>query len=292
MSKEPAKTSQLSLQEKGVAETRRDDLKRIKRALDAAASLLLRYYAAGVNVEFKRTGEPVTAADRAVNQLLYEMLAKDGEGWLSEESTNDPSRLDKKRVWVVDPLDGTTEFIARVPEWSVSIGLVEQGRAVAGGVSNPVTGEVILGSLETGIVESAHASAAFSPADNRPRILASRSEMKRGEWNCFADAPFSIRTVGSVAYKLALVAAGLADATWTFVPKCEWDVAAGVALVMAGGGIVTTLDGEAPIFNRPDPLVDGLIAMSARGRKIHGKLLDEWLCKAARPLPASKASPA
>ncbi len=152
MSQEPVKTSQGSLQEEGVAATRWDDLKRIKRALDAAASLLLDFYARRVDAEFKSTGEPVTAADRAVNQLLYEMLARDGEGWLSEESTNDASRLNKKRVWVVDPLDGTTEFIARVPEWSVSIGLVERGRAMAGGVCNPVSGEVILGSLETGIV--------------------------------------------------------------------------------------------------------------------------------------------
>ncbi len=113
--------------------------------------------------------------------------------------------------------------------------------------------------------------------------------MKRGEWNGFEDAPFSIRTVGSVAYKLALVAAGVADATWTFVPKHEWDLAGGAALVVAGDGVVTTLDGQPPIFNRPDPLVDGLIAVSARGREIHGKLFDEWLMKGGQVLE-SKAS--
>jgi myo-inositol-1(or 4)-monophosphatase len=268
----------MSPKSKRTAGKRRDDLQRIKEALHAASSLLLRFYAAGVKTEFKSPGDPVTAADRAVNSLLCEMLVREGDGWLSEESTNDPSRLRKARVWVVDPLDGTREFIARCPEWSVSIGLVEQGQAVAGGVCNPVTGEVIVGSLETGIVEGAGARPLSSPVESGiPTVLASRSEMDRGEWDCFRGAPFSIRAVGSVAYKLALVAAGRAEATWTFVPKNEWDVAAGVALVNAGRGEVWTLDGQPPVFNRPEPLLEGLIAISARGRKLHGKALDEWL---------------
>ena len=173
----------------------------------------------------------------------------------------------------MDPLDGTSEFIARVPEWSVSIGLVENGQAVAGGICNPATGEVILGSAETGIMRCAGETAAFSRAeDQTPWVLASRSEVKRGEWNCYDEAPFFIRPVGSVAYKLALVAAGFAEATWTFVPKNEWDVTAGVALVLAGGGVVTTLDGQAPVFNRPDPLLQGLIAVSAKGKNLYGDL--------------------
>jgi myo-inositol-1(or 4)-monophosphatase len=274
----------MSLKSEKIAK-RRDDLKRIKCALEAAAPLLLRFYSAGVKAEFKTTGDPVTAADRAVNNLLWEMLARDGEGWLSEESTNDPSRLSKARVWVVDPLDGTREFIAGTPEWSVSIGLVERGQAVAGGICNPVTGEVILGSVETGIVEGGDARPVSSPAEGgMPRVLASRSEMSRGEWDRFKDAPLSIRPVGSVAYKLALVAAGRAEATWTFVPKNEWDVAAGVALVIAGQGVVTTLDGQAPVFNRPEPLLDGLIAISARGRKVYGKVLDEWLMRSRKSI--------
>jgi myo-inositol-1(or 4)-monophosphatase len=278
MKMQSIKPRQMSLNRHCAEESRWHDLERIQIALDAAGSLLLRYYCAGVTTEFKSAGDPVTAADRAVDQLLSEMLPKNGEGWLSEESINDPSRLNRERVWVVDPLDGTREFIAGVPEWSVSIGLVENGQAVAGGVCNPATGEVILGSLETGIVVCADATAAFSRTeDQTPWVLASRSEVKRGEWNCFEEAPFFIRPIGSVAYKLALVAAGFADATWTFVPKHEWDVTAGIALVLAGGGVVTTLDGKAPVFNRPEPLLEGLIAVSAKGQKLYGELLDKWV---------------
>jgi myo-inositol-1(or 4)-monophosphatase len=91
-------------------------------------------------------------------------------------------------------------------------------------------------------------------------VLASRSEVKRGEWKRFENAEFKIRPVGSVAYKLALVSAGLADATFTLVPKHEWDVAAGAALVASSGGFVTTLADGRLRCNQPDPLLQGLIA--------------------------------
>lgn len=261
-----------------IVASRRDDLERIRLALDAAASLLLRFYSAGVKAEFKSCGDPVTKADRAANQLLFEMLVRGKEGWLSEESKNDPSRLHKDRVWVVDPLDGTREFIAGISEWSISVALVEKGRAVAGGVCNPVTGDMILGSLETGIVVRSQEKGGFArKLNNKPIVLASRNEVERGEWSYLQNAPFVVRPVGSIAYRLALVAAGLADATWTFVPKHEWDIAAGAALVVSAGGLLTTLDGQSVVLNRPEPLLDGVIAMSATGQKEHGKLFEEWL---------------
>jgi myo-inositol-1(or 4)-monophosphatase len=94
--------------------------------------------------------------------------------------------------------------------------------------------------------------------------LASRSEHTRGEWQCFEDAGFTVQPMGSVAYKLSLVAAGLADATWTLTPKHEWDVAAGVALVTAAGGRVRCLEDAAVVFNRREPLLSGLMASGPR----------------------------
>jgi myo-inositol-1(or 4)-monophosphatase len=91
-------------------------------------------------------------------------------------------------------------------------------------------------------------------------VLASRSEVKRGEWEAFRDGPITIQPTGSVAYKLARVAAGLAEATWTLTPKHEWDVAAGVALVQAAGGFVECLDRSEPRFNQRSPRLSGLIA--------------------------------
>ena len=87
------------------------------------------------------------------------------------------------------------------------------------------------------------------------QVVASRSEVKRGEWEGYREDRFEIRPMGSVAYKLGLVAAGLVDATWTLTPKHEWDVAAGVALVLAAGGAIVTGAPEETRFNRAQPLL-------------------------------------
>ena len=236
-------------------------VRRIQAALEAAMDVLRGFRGDTVRVDQKPGAGPVTEADRAVNEILARILPAPGEGWLSEESADDPVRLEKRRVWAVDPLDGTREFVAGIPEWCVSVGLVEDGRPVAGGVANPATGEIFLGSLETGLTYNGRAArvSARQSLDGAV-VLASRSEFDRGEWERFRGAPFTVRPVGSVAYKLALVAAGLADATWTLVPKHEWDVAAGAALVLAGGGSVHGREGSAVRFNQPHPLLTGLIA--------------------------------
>jgi myo-inositol-1(or 4)-monophosphatase len=235
------------------------DLERIRAALEGAAQLLSRHRPG--EVLSKANLDPVTDADLALDRMLRESLVREGEGWLSEETADQPGRLSCSRVWVVDPLDGTREFVAGIPEWCVSIGLVEDGRAVAGGVLNPAAGFVALGAVELGC--SLNGRPAFATAADRlegATILASRTEVERGEWGRWREAPFAVQPMGSVAYKLARVACGLADATWTLVPKHEWDIAAGVALVEASGGWALTLDGTAPRFNRPRPWLSGLIA--------------------------------
>ncbi len=93
--------------------------------------------------------------------------------------------------------------------------------------------------------------------------MASRSEVKRGEWDRFFSTPVSIRYMGSVAYKLGLVAAGLADATWTLTPKNEWDVAGGAALIRSAGGDVCDLSGTPRRFNQANPLMSGFVATRA-----------------------------
>ena len=239
-----------------------DDLERIHEALQKAVSAISSFVPGAVKADQKPSGRgPVTEADRVADRVLREALLREGEGWLSEESTDDPTRLEKERIWVVDPLDGTLEFVAGIPEWCVSVALVEGGKVVAGGVSNPATSEVFLGSVASGLTyngKRTHASA-LTKLEGAV-VLASRSEVKRGEWEPFRNAPITVRPTGSVAYKLALVAAGLGDATWTLTPKHEWDVAAGVALVRAGGGFVECLDASPPTFNNRSPRLSGLIA--------------------------------
>ena len=235
---------------------------RIEQALEAARGVASRFVSGTMKVARKISDRSlVTEADRSLNRALKEFLLRDQEGWLSEEDTDDFERLKKHRVWVVDPLDGTREFVAGIPEWSISVAMIEGGSAIAGGVCNPSTGEMFLGSKETGLTyngKPAHAS-------KRDRleganVLASRSEVERGEWTRFQRAPFVVSPMGSVAYKLARVAAGLEDATWTLSPKNEWDVAAGVALVEAAGGHVQFLPNARLTFNNKTTLLPGLFA--------------------------------
>jgi myo-inositol-1(or 4)-monophosphatase len=238
-----------------------DILIRIEAGLEAARTVFARFTPGAIETEYKIGHDPVTEADRALDAVLRQNLLRDGEGWLSEETADSPSRLDKSRVWVVDPLDGTREFVKGIPEFCVSIGFVENGRPVAGGICNPATNETIIGAIDCGVLYNG------KPARPSQRtslqgslILASRSEVKRGEWQQFQGGDYQIRPMGSVAYKLGLVAAGLADVTFTLTPKNEWDVVAGAALVESAGGFVATLDKASLTANRRNPLLSGLLA--------------------------------
>ncbi len=236
-------------------------LERIKDALEAAVESISTIIPGAVAAEFKVGDDPITEADRTANRVLRQALERDGEGWLSEESFDDSARLKYERVWVVDPLDGTREFVAGIPEWCISVGFVKNGKAVAGGICNPATREMFLGGVGQGITLNGKT---VCPSNRREMsdavVLASRSEVRHGEWDCFRQAPFVTKPMGSVAYKLALVAAGLADATWTFAPKSEWDIAAGVALVECAGGFARRIDNSPIRFNQKSTRLPGLLA--------------------------------
>src|SRR5579864_9017003 len=160
-----------------------DVLERIRSAIEEAKLVFSRYTPGEIAAEYKAGHDPVTQADKELDLVLRKNLLRAGEGWLSEESADDLSRLRQDRVWVVDPLDGTREFVAGIPEFCVSIAFVERGKAVAGGICNPASGEVFLGSPDPGITYNGSAAQASRRSNLRDAtVLASRSETKRGEW--------------------------------------------------------------------------------------------------------------
>src|SRR5256884_9939909 len=114
-------------------------LERIASALEAARQILNRFTAGAIEAEYKAGHDPVTEADKSVDAVLRKELLRNGEGWLSEESVDDLARLNANRVWIVDPLDGTREFVAGIPEFCVSVAMVADGRPIAGGICNPAT---------------------------------------------------------------------------------------------------------------------------------------------------------
>lgn len=244
-------------------DSRARDLERIREALHEAGAILRRFSRRRVAVSAKAHDSPVTDADLAVDAALRAGLPRRGEGWLSEETPDDPSRLGCHRVWIVDPLDGTREFLEGVPHWNVSIGLAEGGAAVAGGIYNPTTDELFLGA--PGVGATLNSTPIHTSARTRLEgaiVLVSRWRRRvRGERP--GALPYTTRPVGPLAYALALIACGRADALWERSPKAEWDVAAGAALIAAAGGHVAQWNGRPAVFNRWPPRMAGLVACAA-----------------------------
>lgn len=240
-----------------------DVLKRIGNALAAGTEAIKAFTPGKIQSTLKDGGDPVTEADKVLDKVLKKVLLQDDEGWLSEETVDDHSRLKKERVWIVDPIDGTREFIKGIPEWCMSIAYVVNGRPEAAGICNPVANQIFLGTRDDGVTLNGNPVRVSSKTELAgATVLASRSEIKRGEWDVFEGTEMEIIPTGSVAYKMATVAAGLYDMTFTLVPKNEWDVAAGWLLVEAAGGKVLDKNGLVRRFNQQDPLLPGCYAMN------------------------------
>jgi myo-inositol-1(or 4)-monophosphatase len=236
-----------------------------EEAARAAGAIIRDYYEGAIEVREKSHDNPVTEADVRANECIHRAIQRafPDDGWLSEETADSQERLTKRRVWIVDPLDGTKEFIQHIPELCVCIALVEAGRPIVGVEYNPIRDELFSAARGHGLrLNGAPVSVSSVAALADARVLASRSEDKRGEWDPFKPLMNVILT-GSVAYKLALIAAGRADATFSLTPKNEWDVCAGAMLIEAGGGRMTDSSGQPLTFNRPKPLLPGIIASNA-----------------------------
>lgn len=233
------------------------------QAMQAAADAILVVRERGFTVKEKANTDVLTEADLAANQVLKNALmgAFPDDGWLSEETEDNPERLLKKRVWIVDPIDGTREFIQGIPEYAISVALVENGWPVLAGVYNPETKECFHAVKGGGAFCNQVRIACRQTASEPYTLLASRSEFNRGEWSPFASQ--DVRVIGSIAYKLALVAAGRADATFSLGPKSEWDIAAGVLLMTEAGGYAGACDGLPYLFNQTHCRVKNIAAASA-----------------------------
>ena len=238
------------------------ELKVALEAADAAGEIIRGFYRQRFEVWQKSKDQPVTDADLAADKALKSILlgAFPNDGWLSEETADSPERLSVRRLWVVDPIDGTKEFIRGIPEFSISIALVEDGRPIVGVIQNPVTGETFSaargkGASLNGQTIRATKTRRFADA----LIMTSRREVKAKRISAVKDE-VRVKAVGSTAYKIALVAAGRCDLMLSFKPKSEWDIAAGVIIVEEAGGRVTDHEGNPYEFNRPDPVRPNLLA--------------------------------
>jgi len=231
------------------------DLQLIEQAAREAGELALGYRRRGeVEVWSKPGGSPVTNADLAVDRLLTERLraARPDYGWLSEETADDRSRLQARRVFVVDPIDGTIAFMKDRPHWAVSIAVVEDGQPVAGVLHAPAHGETFTAEAGKGArMDGApiHVSDRASLAGSA--LLADARYLRRPGWPEPWPEDLTIETRNSVAYRMTLVADGRFDAVVALSSKCDWDLAASDLIVREAGGLATDHRGRRFAYNQP-----------------------------------------
>ncbi|MCC6745965.1 MAG: 3'(2'),5'-bisphosphate nucleotidase CysQ [Acidobacteria bacterium] len=247
-----------------------------------AGAVLLQFYSGETGVEWKHEREPVTAADRAANALIVEELASvfPDDGILAEETPDSTGRLRHDRLWVIDPMDGTKEFIKKNGEFSVMIGLAIDGIAKVGAVYQPTRDRLFYGTVGTGafviqdgtepvhlevsdITDTSAMSVAVSRSHRSPEIDAVRSAL---------GIEREVRS-GSVGLKVGLICERHCDLYIHPSPQTkQWDSCAPEAILAAAGGRMTDLRGNPFVYNRTDLYNrHGILATNGR---VHDRILE------------------
>jgi myo-inositol-1(or 4)-monophosphatase len=245
--------------------------RRLTAAVREAGILALSKFGSPIRKWTKGKDSPVCEADVEVDQLLRERLseAAPGYGWLSEESVDDPTRLAARRVWIVDPIDGTRGFINGHSDWAVSVALVEDGRPVVAALFAPAIDEFLTAVKGEGTRRNGEPVAA-SAGDSFKAARVAGPERLVDWFAGFAPGWVRVPRIHSLALRIARVATGALDAAMAGRESHDWDLAAADLLVHEAGGVLTTLDGRTPTYNRPDP-VHG--ALFAAGRARHAAVM-------------------
>ncbi len=238
-----------------------DELDLLTEAVRAAGAVAMQFHRRSPRTWSKANDSPVTEADIAVEAMLLDYLgtARPGYGWLSEERDDDRSRLSARRTFIVDPIDGTRDFIAGGSQWTVPVAIVEAGRPVAAVLYAPVIGELYRASRGGGATRNG-APLRVSGRDSLPgahiaglrRLFQSPPLVER--------IPVAIEFFASLAYRLARVADGRLDAAFAKPDAQDWDLAAADLLVQEAGGLVTDLTGSLLRYDRAETGHPAIIA--------------------------------
>jgi myo-inositol-1(or 4)-monophosphatase len=234
-----------------------------------AGALALRLFHTELKTWTKGATSPVSEADIAVNDLIEERLrtSTPDYGWLSEESADDTSRLDKKLTWIVDPIDGTRAYLARQHDWSVSIALVENGTPVLGAVFAPVSEEFFFATRGNGArLNDARILASTGDSINFQRIAGPKPLVER--LRAIPPEESLHPRIGSLALRLVRVGQGALDAAFAAGSSRDWDLAAADLIVHEAGGEMTTLAGERLVYNSRD-VRHGLLVAAGHERHAH-----------------------
>lgn len=231
-------------------------------ATRAAGELALAHFHAKSSWWNKAPGNPVGTADLECDAYLKERLltARPDDGWLSEETADTADRLDRNRVWIVDPIDGTRDFIRGRTGWAVSVALAEAGVVTLAALAAPARDQLFVACRGGG-----------ATCNDRPLRVSARTTLPgirlpidaANLTASFWPEPWpgeAVEKPNSLALRMAKVAAGEADAWMEGRSIAEWDVAAAALILTEAGGTVTDRAGQPLTFNQPDPILHGIAA--------------------------------
>lgn len=230
-------------------------------AIREAGALALTWFQAPVKSWLKNDHSPVSEADIAVDALLKQRLcaAAPDAAWLSEETVDDPARIQARRVWIVDPIDGTRGFLAGKPDWTISIALTAGGRPILAAIYAPVTDELFLAQAGHGATRNDSPIVATPGAElARIRVAGPKRYLDRLSRDFSGVVPEP--KVHSLALRIARVAEGRLDVAFAGGNGSDWDLAAADLLVHEAGGALTTFSGQTLTYNKPEPVHPPLIA--------------------------------
>jgi len=250
-----------------------EDLKLLEDTVRQAGDIARKFYGGDYKRWSKEGGSPVTEADLAVNAFLRERLtpARPDYGWLSEENADDPARLTKRDLFIIDPIDGTIAFLKNRPHFTICAAVVTDGRPCCGVVFNPISDELYSAAKGGG----AHRNALPIRVGSRERLegaamLGDRSHLAQAPW-----PPMHVQNRNSVAYRLALVADGSADASVSLTAKRDWDLAAADIILEESGGCLSDATGHMLVYNRPVTKQASLVAANPA---LHAEIISRLGC--------------
>jgi len=215
---------------------------------------------------------PVTEADLAVNAMLEKNLraARPDYGWLSEENDDNSDRLDRERVFIVDPIDGTRSFIEGSNTWAHALAVADRGVVTAAVIYLPLRDLMYVAAAEQGAFLNETAITPSHPASVAAAdVLAARPNMEAAHWKQGSIPTFQRSYRPSLAYRMALVAQGRFDGMLTLRPSWEWDIAAGDLILREAGALCSDRFGAPLRFNNPHPKVNGVVAA---GKTLHREI--------------------
>ncbi|MEJ8562423.1 3'(2'),5'-bisphosphate nucleotidase CysQ [Yoonia sp. GPGPB17] len=249
------------------------DLVLLVEAARQSGDIAKRYFQQDPDVTDKPGGAgPVTAADLAVNDMLEGVLrdARPDYGWLSEETEDTTARLETRRQFIVDPIDGTRAFIDGSKDWAHSLAITEDGVPVAAAVYLPMRDMMFAAMKGAGATLNGAPIKATTAPMAEATLLGARPNFEGRFWKGGMQPPIKRAFRSSLAYRLCLVAQGRFDGMITLRPSWEWDIAAGALIVEESQASVTDQNGMGLQFNNKYPQVPGVLAA---GSGLHSDLL-------------------